>query len=105
MTLGTRLGRLTQLNGRPFTLSGFGWDYAGTVISWNGGRLGADSAGGRFKKSLMSSGKGGVGFVSSVTNTSKLIVIGVYAPGWEERRRDRLMKKYGVDVGPYQQTD
>ncbi|ORY12021.1 hypothetical protein BCR34DRAFT_311068 [Clohesyomyces aquaticus] len=30
---------------------------------------------------------------------------GVYAPGWEERRRDRLMKKYGVDVGPYQQTD
>ena len=48
LTLGTRLARLTQLNGRPFTLSGFGWDYAGTVISWNGGRLGADSAGGRF---------------------------------------------------------
>ncbi|KAF2466741.1 uncharacterized protein BDR25DRAFT_305958 [Lindgomyces ingoldianus] len=27
---------------------------------------------------------------------------GIYAPGWEERRRERLMKKYGVDVGPYQ---
>jgi len=48
VTLGTRLARLTQLNGRPFALLGFGWDYAGTVVSWNGGRLAADSAGGRF---------------------------------------------------------
>src|SRR5690348_4957604 len=30
VTLGTRLARLTQLNGRPFALLGFGWDYAGT---------------------------------------------------------------------------
>ena len=48
VTLGTRLTRLAQLNGRPFVLMGFGWDYAGTVISWNGGRLATDSAGGRF---------------------------------------------------------
>ncbi|KAF2011766.1 hypothetical protein BU24DRAFT_288783 [Aaosphaeria arxii CBS 175.79] len=27
---------------------------------------------------------------------------GIYAPGYEERRRERLMAKYGVDVGPYQ---
>ncbi|KAH7138009.1 NADH-ubiquinone oxidoreductase 213 kDa subunit [Dendryphion nanum] len=27
---------------------------------------------------------------------------GIYAPGYEERRRERLLAKYGVDVGPYQ---
>ena len=48
VTLGTRLARLAQLNGRPFVLMGFGWDYAGTVVSWNGGRLASDSTGGRF---------------------------------------------------------
>jgi hypothetical protein len=49
VTLGTSLERLTRLNGRPFVLLGFGWDYAGTVVSWNGGRLAAgDSGGARF---------------------------------------------------------
>ena len=49
VTLGTRLARLSQLNGRSFVLLGFGWDYAGTVVSWNGGRLAAgDSSGARF---------------------------------------------------------
>lgn len=49
VTLGTRLSRLAQLNGRPFVLLGFGWDYAGTVVSWNGGRLApGDSGAGRF---------------------------------------------------------
>ena len=27
------------MNGRPFMLSGFGWDYGGTAGSWNGGHL------------------------------------------------------------------
>lgn len=48
VTLGTRLARLTALNGRPFMLLGFGWDYGGTVASWNGGTLTADSGVGRF---------------------------------------------------------
>jgi hypothetical protein len=39
--LGTTLKELEQLNGRPFTLAGFGWDYSGTVYGWNGGELGA----------------------------------------------------------------
>ena len=37
--LGTRLSELEELNGRPFTLTGFEWDYSGTVLSWAGGRL------------------------------------------------------------------
>jgi hypothetical protein len=37
--IGTTLEELEQLNGRPFTFSGFGWDYAGTVTDWAGGQL------------------------------------------------------------------
>ena len=36
--LGTRLRELEKLNGKPFTLYGFGWDYGGAV-QWNGGKL------------------------------------------------------------------
>ena len=39
ITLGTTLERLEQLNGRPFTLAGFGWDYSGAVTDWRGGAL------------------------------------------------------------------
>lgn len=37
--LGTTLDTLARLNGRPFQLLGFDWDYAGTVVSWENGRL------------------------------------------------------------------
>lgn len=39
VTLGTPLTQLEALNHGPFTLSGFGWDYGGTVTSWRGGTL------------------------------------------------------------------
>lgn len=42
ISLGTRLKVLEQINGRPFVLTGFGWDYAGTVVSWEGGKLARD---------------------------------------------------------------
>jgi len=42
ISLGTSLQELERLNTRPFTLAGFGWDYAGVVTDWNGGSL--DSA-------------------------------------------------------------
>jgi hypothetical protein len=37
--IGTSLEELEELNGGPFEMTGFGWDYAGTVIGWSGGRL------------------------------------------------------------------
>lgn len=37
--IGTTGARLERLNGRPFTLYGFDWDYSGRLASWNGGRL------------------------------------------------------------------
>ena len=42
ISLGTSLSDLERLNGRPFTLAGFGWDYAGVITDWRGGAL--DSA-------------------------------------------------------------
>jgi len=37
VTLGTTLKDLEHLNGKPFELYGFEWDYSGQVKSWNGG--------------------------------------------------------------------
>jgi hypothetical protein len=39
VSLGTTLKQLEDLNGGPFTLAGFGWDYEGVVHSWAGGSL------------------------------------------------------------------
>jgi hypothetical protein len=39
ISLGTNLQELERLNGRPFTLAGFGWDYAGVITDWKGGAL------------------------------------------------------------------
>ena len=39
ISLGTSLQELERLNGRPFTLAGFGWDYAGVIVDWKGGAL------------------------------------------------------------------
>lgn len=39
VSLGTSLQQLERLNGRPFKLAGFGWDYSGVVFDWSGGKL------------------------------------------------------------------
>jgi hypothetical protein len=39
ISLGTSLQELERLNGRPFILAGFGWDYSGVVTDWKGGAL------------------------------------------------------------------
>jgi hypothetical protein len=46
ISLGTSLRELESLNGRPFKLAGFGWDYSGTVTSWESGALAAELDGG-----------------------------------------------------------
>ena len=45
IALGTYADELEKLNGRPFTLNGFDWDYGGAILSWQGGRLEALGAG------------------------------------------------------------
>jgi len=39
ITLGTTLRQLQRINGKPFILAGFGWDYGGTIVSWDRGNL------------------------------------------------------------------
>ncbi len=36
ISIGTDLKKLEKINGKPFGLAGFNWDYAGTVLSWKG---------------------------------------------------------------------
>ncbi len=39
ITIGMAMTELERINGKPFSLFGFGWDYGGTVNDWNGGLL------------------------------------------------------------------
>ncbi len=39
VSIGTTLQELVRLNGGDFELSGFDWDYGGTVTDWKGGNL------------------------------------------------------------------
>lgn len=36
---GTTLAEIEAMNGKPFTLTGFGWDLGGYTNGWDGGRL------------------------------------------------------------------
>jgi hypothetical protein len=42
---GMTLAEVEALNGRPFKLYGFGFDYGGTSLDWNGGALAAQAGG------------------------------------------------------------
>jgi hypothetical protein len=42
ISIGTSLEYLLKLNGKAITFYGFEWDYAGTVTSWNNGKLDND---------------------------------------------------------------
>lgn len=37
--VGMSIADVEKINGKPFKISGFGWDYGGNVIDWNGGKL------------------------------------------------------------------
>jgi hypothetical protein len=51
------LKTIERVNGRPFRLRGFGWDYSGTVSSWSGGRLErGETAGCRMRVALLPPG-------------------------------------------------
>ncbi len=37
--IGQTLAEVEALNGKPFKVSGFGWDYGGMTMGWEGGKL------------------------------------------------------------------
>ena len=44
--IGMPLAEVEKLNGKPFKLSGFDWDYGGRVTDWQGGALSKPQRGG-----------------------------------------------------------
>jgi hypothetical protein len=44
--IGTALADIEKMNGKPFKLSGFDWDYGGRVTDWRGGTLAKPQPGG-----------------------------------------------------------
>jgi hypothetical protein len=44
--IGTALADVEKMNGKPFKLSGFDWDYGGRVTDWRGGALAKPQPGG-----------------------------------------------------------
>jgi hypothetical protein len=45
MRIGAALADIEKMNGKPFRLSGFDWDYGGRVTDWRGGALGKPQPG------------------------------------------------------------
>lgn len=39
ITIGTTLDQLEKINGKPFMVTGFGWEYEGRSVSWENGTL------------------------------------------------------------------
>ena len=39
ITVGSNLKEVEAVNGKPFTLTGFEWDYPGRTVSWEGGKM------------------------------------------------------------------
>lgn len=37
--IGSSIQKVMDINGRPFEMTGFQWDYAGTTLNWQGGNL------------------------------------------------------------------
>jgi hypothetical protein len=46
VSIGSSLADVQKANGRPFVVSGFGWDYGGFVTDWKGGALASLQPGG-----------------------------------------------------------
>lgn len=65
ISVGSELKSIERINGRPFRLSGFGWDGSGTVMSWTGGHLERrETAACRLRVALTPSGEEGPSPVS-----------------------------------------
>jgi hypothetical protein len=47
--IGSELGEVEKLNGKPFKMLGFDWDYGGRVSDWDGGALAVVSGGCDFR--------------------------------------------------------
>jgi hypothetical protein len=70
ITIGTTLRELEKINGAPFQLAGFEWDYSGTVTSWGAGKL-KDEFAGSYDVTIRLGGK-----LDSLSEQESLSVLG-----------------------------
>lgn len=94
---GADIAAVEAANGKPFTLSGFGWDYGGAATDWQGGALGAGAPacnvqvrfehGQDVDEAALASVSGDAGFASdtpamrAVAPLASQIALGFPAPG------------------------
>jgi hypothetical protein len=62
------------------------------------------TAGGHFPRPLSRWARVEVGHIRNILQGIMLTWLGIYAPGYEERRRQRLLAKYGIDVNAAQEA-
>src|SRR5262249_12263360 len=74
--IGTRLAELEKLNGGPFTISGFGYNYGGNVLSWDGGKLASLDCNGRLILTLDGDRTRGGDFTIEMTPEERRAVSG-----------------------------
>jgi len=73
--IGTRLNELETMNGKPFTIDGFGLNYGGNVESWDGGKLEALDCNGRVVLTLDGNRSGGE-YVPALTSEERRSITG-----------------------------
>ncbi|MGH9557915.1 MAG: hypothetical protein ACRD30_01655 [Bryobacteraceae bacterium] len=73
--MGMHLNQIEALNGKPFSISGFGFDYGGNVLSWNGGKLESLDCNGRVVLTLDAQRSDGQ-FVPALTQQELRAIIG-----------------------------
>ncbi|HVW87738.1 MAG TPA: hypothetical protein VHB50_23785, partial [Bryobacteraceae bacterium] len=76
ITVGVHLDRLETMNGKSFTVSGFGMNYGGNVQSWDGGKLEALECGGRLTLTLDGERQRGGPLTTELTSEERRSITG-----------------------------
>ncbi|MCC6918222.1 MAG: hypothetical protein IT548_03405 [Alphaproteobacteria bacterium] len=76
--IGSSAAEVEALNGKPFKMSGFGWDYGGFAVGWEGGKLdtpegSACSLSVRFSSSVETPPDGAMGDTELMSNSPEML--------------------------------
>jgi len=77
LMIGSTVADVEAANGKPFKISGFGWDYGGFAVGWEGGKLDAAGRNGcnllmRFAPTGETTPEGALGDVELMSNSKEV---------------------------------
>lgn len=77
LKIGSPVADVEKANGKPFKISGFGWDYGGFAVGWEGGKLDAAGRNGcnllmRFAPTGETTPEGALGDVELMSNSKEV---------------------------------